>query len=172
MSGLRSSSIVSLILQDCEKKSFDECVEAAKLFEQISEEAQIMGQEPVNSYRVTPDRESYTSSVPSNYICIRCGTKARHYARNCFAINMDCRKCSKKGHIAKVCKSKSLAANQGKPIGESASAHYNVALRPSDERENYEIGQNNEPLQHQSNVIYPGNSEIRYQSQDFDFFLG
>ena len=47
-----------------------------------------------------------TKKVPADYVCVRCGTKARHFVTDCFALNLECRKCSKVGHIAKVCKSR------------------------------------------------------------------
>ncbi|KAA0193888.1 hypothetical protein HAZT_HAZT008757 [Hyalella azteca] len=62
--------------------------------------------EPETSYKteVAPDRNK-SSPVPKNYTCIRCGAKAKHLAKNCFAIKLTCKKCSKQGHLAKVCKS-------------------------------------------------------------------
>ena len=39
-----------------------------------------------------------------NYQCIRCGTKNKHFASDCFALNLKCKICSKVDHIAKACK--------------------------------------------------------------------
>ena len=60
----------------------------------------------VQSNSQSNQSSSSTKKVPSDYVCIRCGSKARHYAKDCFAINLECNKCSKVGHIAKACKSK------------------------------------------------------------------
>ena len=107
VSGLYSSKILSGLLQDCETKSFNECVEKAKLLEQITFDAQDIKLDPKinHSFKVSESSSSKSTSVSSSYICIRCGAKAKHLVNNCFAINLDCNKCGKKGHIARVCKS-------------------------------------------------------------------
>ena len=106
VSGLYSSKILSGLLQDCETKSFNECVEKAKLLEQITFDAQDIKLDPNthHSFKVS-ESSSKSASVSSSYICIRCGAKGKHLVNNCFAINLDCNKCGKKGHIARVCKS-------------------------------------------------------------------
>ena len=43
-------------------------------------------------------------------MCIRCGTKARHFASDCFAKKLKCNSCTKFGHIERACKSKKTVA--------------------------------------------------------------
>ena len=49
---------------------------------------------------------SIKKDAPTNYTCICCGTKAKHFASDCYALKLKCNKCSKVGHLSKVCKSK------------------------------------------------------------------
>lgn len=104
VSGLYSSAVLRSVLQDCETKTFNQCVEHAKVIEQVAADAQDIKVEPhcTNSaYRVSSD-----TNIPHDYICIRCGAKSKHLAKNCFALNLSCNTCKKKGHISRVCKSK------------------------------------------------------------------
>jgi len=101
VSGLRNSVILSGLLPDCEGKNFNDCVEKAKLLEQVTADAQDIKLDPnsTKSYKVS-------MTVPNNYICVRCGSKAKHFSKNCYALKLTCNSCKKKGHISKVCKSK------------------------------------------------------------------
>jgi len=124
VSGLRSSFIVSASLQDCDSKSFNECVNKAKLQEQLAQDAQDI--RPFNTILTTNRVQSSSTStnnnsaskVPSNYKCVRCGSVAKHFANKCFALNLKSHNCGKVGHTAKACKSKSnnsvhATANEG-----------------------------------------------------------
>ena len=104
VSGLRSSVVLSAVLQKCDQKTFNECVEHAKLVEQLTCDAQDIKQEcKTYAYKVN-NQSVEKSALPPNYVCIRCGAKGKHSAKNCFANELQCRKCLRKGHIAKVCK--------------------------------------------------------------------
>ena len=109
VSGLRSGAIVTGLLPDCERKTFNECVEKAKFLEQLSSDAQDIQFEPKmhSNYKLvsSSDESVSKSKIPASYICIRCGSKAKHRASQCYAKNMKCNKCSKIGHLGKVCKS-------------------------------------------------------------------
>ena len=48
------------------------------------------------------------TKIPKNYQCIRCGTKNKHFASDCFALNLKCKICSKVGHIRKASKATKL----------------------------------------------------------------
>lgn len=105
VSGIHSKAVLTALIQDCETdKKFNECVEKAKVLEQLSNDAQDIKLEPKinSSYKV----EEKSKNVPSDYVCIRCSTRSKHYADKCFAVNLTCKKCNKKGHIAKACRSK------------------------------------------------------------------
>ena len=122
VSGLRSSYILSGLLQDCENKSFNDCVEKAKMLESFTADAQDIKPEMKahSNFKITDDRSS-RNNVSSSYVCIRCGARARHLAKDCFALKLKCKKCSKIGHIAKVCKSTSLKRNP-KTVRQEAAA--------------------------------------------------
>ena len=94
--------MLTTVLQKCENKTFNQCVEHAKLIEQLSSDAQDMKSDmTTHSYKVTTRN---TEKVPANYVCIRCGAKAKHLAKNCFATKLQCNNCKKMGHLSKVCK--------------------------------------------------------------------
>ena len=105
--GLKSSSIVGGLLQDCEikeDKSFNDCVSKAKLLEQISVDTHYLGSD-THVHKVE-NRQDYNNPVPNNYTCIRCGSKSSHFANKCPVIKKTCLKCGKVGHLAKMCRSK------------------------------------------------------------------
>ena len=101
----RSAKILSGLLQDCENKSFNECIEKAKLLESFSANARDIRPEcsQQTSYKVIENKGS--KKVPATYVCIRCGQRAKHYVNDCYALNLKCNKCRKTGHLAKCCKS-------------------------------------------------------------------
>lgn len=122
LSGIRMKKVLTSLITDStiENKSFQDCVTSAKLIEQALRDVEDINpdekhyQQATNSVeeinKVQQNRTDsgsfHSNKVPANYTCIRCGTKAKHFARNCFALNVTCNKCSKTGHLAKVCKSK------------------------------------------------------------------
>ena len=111
VSGLRSSKLVGTLITECEDKSFQSCVQRAKLLEQASIDVEDIN--PVRIHKTanpTTNKKYDSKPVPSNYTCIRCGTKAKHYANKCYALKMTCNICSNKGHLAKVCRSKKKTA--------------------------------------------------------------
>ena len=93
VSGLYSATVLSAVLEKCENKTFNECVEHFKLVEQIASDARDIkyeGTTTSTTYKVTSKHNNVTnkpqSIVPASYICIRCGTKAKHFASKCYAI--------------------------------------------------------------------------------------
>ena len=58
--------------------------------------------------------------------CYRCGDK--HKAADCHFKAAECRKCGKKGHIARVCKSKTLPKGQPRP---QQKVDTSIASRPT-----------------------------------------
>lgn len=54
----------------------------------------------------------FTRKTATGQSCYRCGD-ARHQAAECWAKNLNCRNCAKKGHIERACKNKKpLSHNQ------------------------------------------------------------
>lgn len=131
ISGLKSSHILGGLLQDCEnndKKSFNDCVDKAKLLEQISHDAHDIRPNE-NVYAVKSDKygKNKSSNVPQNYTCIRCGSKGKHLARNCYALDMTCNQCQRTGHLSKACKS-NKKSSQAKQITASRRELDEVAV--------------------------------------------
>ena len=93
VSGLLSSSILSSLLQEVDSKSFNECIEKAKMPEIVVNNAQDMklnataATYKVNKFSKNKDEKS-NLSVPRNYVCIRCTAKNKYFARDCFARNL------------------------------------------------------------------------------------
>ena len=76
---LRSSAVLTIVLQKCENKIFNQCVEHVKLIEHLSSDAQGMKSDmTTHSYKLTTRNNE---KVPANYVCIRCGAKAKHLAK-------------------------------------------------------------------------------------------
>lgn len=130
VSGLRSANILSGLLQDCENKSFNECVEKAKLLATFSADAQDIKPSCNHqaSYKVFEHRPKGMKKIPATYVCIRCGQKAKHFVKDCYAINLKCSKCRKIGHIAKCCKSNAhssyaVAEDMATTSGDVATQH-------------------------------------------------
>ena len=121
ISGLQSSAILSAVLQTTDTQSFEETVQRAKTAQQLKSDAisiqhgrsaavlciegsdalESLGDDTLNSLRSNP--------VSPSYVCIRCGAEGKHFHKKCFALNLFCNKCGKKGHIAKMCKGSASA---------------------------------------------------------------
>ena len=93
IAGVRSRSILSGLITDCEankNKTFNDVVVKAKLLNQISHDLQYIRNEssnkPMHVNKLNNFKNSSEDKVPYNYVFIRCGTKAKHLARNCFAL--------------------------------------------------------------------------------------
>ena len=52
-------------------------------------------------------------NIQKKYHCIHCLTKNKHFASDCFALNLKCKICSKVGHVAKGCKGKQNYIKKG-----------------------------------------------------------
>ena len=105
LAGLNSSQVVTSILQTSEELTFDEAVIKAKAFTQLRQDACMLRQ-PI--HHASSEGEAHrvqAASLPQSYVCIRCGQRAKHKAQHCYALKLQCKSCSKIGHIAKMCKS-------------------------------------------------------------------
>lgn len=110
IAGLNSPTILSSILQGSDSMDFRACVEKAKLLQQLRHDAESM-HSSVRSTVVHSTSEDLSdvhkinspSTVPADYVCMRCGARAKHLVHKCFALNVMCNTCGKKGHISRVC---------------------------------------------------------------------
>ena len=112
--GLISPRVISALLhQDCDQMTFKDAVQRAKTTEAFSNDVQNLKHENRGSAQCNkvhyenkhkPRINDNSGEVPSSYVCIRCGAKASHFAKACYAIQMTCRSCGKIGHLAKCCK--------------------------------------------------------------------
>lgn len=107
VSGLRSNKILGGLIQDCEDRTFNQCVEKAKMLEAFSADAQDIGSADTifNLTGFNKLGTNRSSNVPADYVCIRCTARGRHFVKNCFALKLTCNRCNRKGHIRKACKS-------------------------------------------------------------------
>ena len=107
VAGIRDTGILSSLLQECDKNNkikFEEVVEKAKIVEQLKLDAQsIRGDYGENVSFNVKKRTGGRDKISDDYKCIRCATRGKHLAHECFAIKLTCKSCGKKGHIAKAC---------------------------------------------------------------------
>ena len=104
VAGVRDSAILTSLLGECDKDKdlkFESVVEKAKVLEQLRVDAQIIKGENVSSTFKLKSKSS--DKVSPDYKCYRCLSKGLHLAQNCFALNLTCHSCMKKGHIKRAC---------------------------------------------------------------------
>lgn len=141
IAGLQSSAILSSLLQESEKNTFNQCIERAKLLEALTADAQDMKSDTNlhASYKLnnsnssrnpTFSRSKPNDSIPHSYICIRCTARGKHLAKDCFAINLKCKSCAKNRHISKACRSsKSHSVWQDEGQYEDEQSTYSIRRR-------------------------------------------
>lgn len=172
ISGLRTSSIISGLLQDCDNKTFNDIVERAKLLEQLTSDAQDMRIKPENYHANKVSEKSV--KCPDNYKCLRCGSNGKHFARDCFAINMLCNYCKKRGHLMKVCKSLisrshyvdgelQLPGRQSAGNLEDAASNQNAAFTMTSPAKR---GYHQQHHHHRENNMLPASATLPYKYND------
>ncbi|XP_018017093.1 uncharacterized protein LOC108673737 [Hyalella azteca] len=127
VSGLQSTKLVASLLVECENKTFQECVERAKIVEQVTKDVEELTPSVVNAanyklkttHGTSPKRNEQGSraSIPLSYKCIRCGAAGKHRASDCYTLKKKskCTSCSKTSHISKMCRSAKKLTNKSKP---------------------------------------------------------
>lgn len=144
ISGLRSPKLIRVLITECEQKKFSECVARAKVLEQVTQDVQDInpGEKVQSSFKIervtnkdgyhrkNHDHGSVSSkkTVPSTYKCIRCGSKAKHFVTDCYALKLKCNKCRKPGHIAQACKTKQSDAKSNYVAAEEEDPAQYIAV--------------------------------------------
>jgi hypothetical protein len=83
-------------------------VNAVHHLQQTSHKSDTYRQHPRSNFKDHMSRGLFNSNKEKSlHICYRCGRKnPKHAANECYALNKDCHKCGKKGHIAPICQGK------------------------------------------------------------------
>ena len=94
VSGLSWPKLVTTLIIECEEKAFHECIEQAKLLEQaICDVEDINPSANVNKIDKNRVQVKYKTvsengkNISKNCQCIHCGTKNKHFASDCIALN-------------------------------------------------------------------------------------
>ncbi|XP_011408064.1 PREDICTED: uncharacterized protein LOC105315208, partial [Amphimedon queenslandica] len=104
--GLSEEFIHSKLLTESDDLKFDTAVQMATMIEDAKRSAQFMQQHEPNSTKETQDVNQSTTRTREHISCYRCG--GSHLANKCRFIKKRCRACGKMGHIARVCRSKTM----------------------------------------------------------------
>lgn len=155
--GLRDDEIRIKILQERSVKPFEQLVEFASAMEMGKTENRTIASKGHSSevgkevHKVSErykNRQDFTSkekastSTPFAELqgkCFRCGDE-KHRARDCWAMETTCRKCDKKGHLAKVCQQKIKKISQIESrSGSSSESEAEINLLKSKMTDKYMI---------------------------------
>ena len=136
ISGLRSPKIMTSLISELENKTFTEVLEKAKVIDQIqSDIVEINPSAQTYQQNAVKDSQNFHKSgrhettekngqkrfqkhekVSCNYKCSRCGAKGAHHNSECWALKVECRKCSLHGHVAKMCRTSNQRNRQEKRL--------------------------------------------------------
>ena len=115
---LCSSSILSTLIQECDKLTFRETLERAKLLQAFRQDvdkisssrhkvyATVDDSQPDDIHKINSGSKTVlrVKTLPNDaYLCYRCGAKGKHFSNDCFAKKMICHQCNKMGHISRIC---------------------------------------------------------------------
>lgn len=129
VAGLVSSSILSSLIQECNRLTFRETLERAKLLETFREDAKKINSsrdkvcsnvEDINSGDINKIHSK--KNVPKeSYICYRCGVIGKHFSNDCFAKSRICHNCNKTGHVARICQQRKKSNSPQRSIHQVSS---------------------------------------------------
>ena len=105
IAGMKDSATQEkLFRKNVDEVTFNVAVRDAISAEKARSECRVLREQQSSTVAVVRTKKNVPrSTVPSGFKCFGCGDA--HYRRNCPYKNSKCRKCEKKGHIAKACKS-------------------------------------------------------------------
>lgn len=153
VSGIISTRIQKKLLEQ-EEMSFEDAVRIAQNVEVAEKEASLL-QGPVNNttrievntvrksapVKINTSSGSGVHQQHNQLRCYRCG--GPHPANTCPYVGYQCRKCSKKGHLAKVCRNKSIqqvtVEDTSTPQCDSECEMYTVYNRSKNDNETCKI---------------------------------
>ena len=118
--GINNPRIQRRLLQEPDL-SYDKAFEKAQSMETAAQDVVNMSTEnklaPVHNIRNKSGASKHADTTSFARVeCYRCG--GNHYATKCKFIDADCRKCGKKGHLARVCRS--VATSKKPQMGKSS----------------------------------------------------
>ena len=105
--------------------SFEKALKLAQAYESAEENAKVLQQSQTSSStaEVHSTRTDKSRQQPRQMtVCYRCG--GQHLSSRCRFRAVDCRRCGKRGHIARACKSKAAKSEPPAP----ANPHGNIRL--------------------------------------------
>ena len=92
--------LVTTLITECEEKTFHTSIEQAKLLEQVIRDVEdINSSANINKIDKNSIEVKYKTvsengkKISKNYQCVCCGIKNKHFASDCFALNLKCKIC-------------------------------------------------------------------------------
>ena len=134
--GIRDSRLQRRLLAEIDltfTKAFDLC-QATELAEKNAQSLQ--GQQKPTVMTLHRGGQKPPQKTKSNHVCYRC-RNTQHLVRNCPFKGAECHSCKKKGHLAKVCRSKTRSTNRPQP--ERSQTKKNTHLFSMDEPEEDDV---------------------------------
>lgn len=106
--GVRSSKIREKLIMEGSDLTLTKCIDIAHTLELGQSQAQAIGgtPEPVHAVRQKGARKF--EQRQNSETCGRCGSRNHKRQNECPAKSQECRKCKRKGHYAKMCKTRNI----------------------------------------------------------------
>ena len=133
VAGLQSSTVLTTLIQECDKLSFRQTLERAKLLNAFQNDVEKINSSRQKVYSTSEEiqyedanKVDAKKAIPKdNYLCYRCGVKGKHFSNDCFAKSRKCHQCDKLGHIARICQqSKKSYTQQARDVDVANSLQF------------------------------------------------
>jgi len=134
-----SSPFIRQRILEKDELNLVQAVELADGLYRAQKQAMQMGRETVMTVpksdpsRNVPFESDCSLSAYTKRKCIFCGGKLHASRRSCPAVNAVCHNCNRRGHFAKVCKSKAKDASDNVLVGSAAGALASSSLQVRDD---------------------------------------